>query len=184
MKYAFFGFLGLIALTALVCIGGYVSNANYGVTMETLIQTTYQNNENILAQYGQKVAEVAEVPDMYRDDLIKVTQAAIAGRYGTNGSQAVLQSIKEENPNLDPQLYRQIQEVMESGRNDFQNAQTKLIDIRRQYMSSLGYVWSGFWLKLAGYPKIDLAHNYQPITTERASAVFQSGKEDGPIKLR
>jgi hypothetical protein len=56
--------------------------------------------------------------------------------------------------------------------------------MRRQYQTSLNYVWSGLWLKVAGYPKIDLEKDYKPITTERAEGIFLNGKEPGPIQLR
>lgn len=184
MRYGFFGLLGFTFLGCLILVILYVSNANYGNSQEVLIKATYQNNENILAQYGQKVAEVAEVPDMYRDDVQKVTVAALSGRYGSEGSKAVIQVLREQNPQLDPKLYLQIQEVMEAGRNDFQGAQTKLIDIRRQYQAELGYVWSGYWLRVAGYPRINLDRDYQPIMTSRAAEIFKTGAESGPIKLR
>ena len=178
----------LVTLGIIVSIGGlvvasYISNANYGNSAENLITATYQDNQNVLAQYGQKVAEVAEVPTMYRDDLLKVTTAAIQGRYGEQGSKAVFQMIKEQNPTLDSKMYTQIQQVIESGRNEFQASQTRLIDQERQYKTQLGNVVSGFWLRLAGYPKIDLS-KYQPITTDRAADAFKNGKETGPIKLR
>ena len=175
--------LGVVFFVVAVLVGSYISNANYGNATEQLIKATYENNQNVLAQYGQKVAEVAQVPGMYRDDLQKVTTAAIQGRYGEAGSKAVFQFIKEQNPSIDASMYKQIQQVIESGRNDFQNAQTTLIDQERQYNTQLGNVVSGSWLHLAGYPKIDLS-KFQPITTDRASDAFHNGKESGPIQLR
>ena len=172
----------VIVLPAFVLVSSYVTWANYGNRTEALIKATYSNNENILAEYGQKVAEVAQVPTMYRDDVMKVASAAIQGRYGADGSKAMFQMLREQNPTLDSSMYRQIQQVIESGRNDFQSAQTRLIDVERQYEVERGNVWSGLWIRMAGYPKLDLT-KFQPITTDRAKDAFTTGVEK-PIQLR
>ena len=57
--------------------------------------------------------------------------------------------------------------AIESGRNEFLAAQSKLIDQRRQYQTALGNVWGGWWMRLAGYPHIDLTTEYLPISTDR-----------------
>ncbi len=176
--------LSVIGLLATIAIANYISYANFGNRSERGLEGTATNNQNILAQYGQKVMEVASVSEIYRDDVQNTTTAAIQGRYGENGSKAIFQMLREQNPTLDSKIYTQIQQVMESGRNEFQQAQSKLIDQRRVYQTALGNVWAGFWLNMAGYPKVDLATTYIPITTDRAAAVFKAGKESGPIKLR
>src|SRR5690606_7192000 len=101
--------------------------------MERQLEAIKTDNRNIYAQYGQKVLEVAQVPDMYIADVVKVTTAALEGRYGPDGSKAVFQWIQEQNPNVDPSLYRAVQQVIEAGRSDFENGQRRLIDVRRQY---------------------------------------------------
>lgn len=174
--------VGMLIVTALVLVGSYVSNANYGNEAEREIQATYDNNKQILGQYTLKVKEAASVPDMYRDDLQKVMVTALSARYGKSGSTAVMQWIKEQNIPYDSTLYVKIQQIIEAGRNEFQNNQTRLIDEKRVYQTNLGYVWKGFWLRLAGYPKIDLS-KYNTVTTDSALKAFDSGV-DTPVKLR
>jgi hypothetical protein len=100
------------------------------------------------------------------------------GRYGENGSQAVFQWIQEQNPQLNNEIYTRLQVSMESGRKDFEVAQTTLIDQKRSYETELGFVWRGFWLRLAGYPKIDL-DKYNAITNNYATEAFDTGVENG-----
>jgi uncharacterized protein (UPF0333 family) len=173
-------FFGLVGLTV---FGSYVSAYNYGNKMENQLVAVQQDNKNILAQYGQKVMEVAQVPTMYKDDLVKVTTAAIQGRYGADGSKATFQWLKEQNPNLDASLYKQIQQVIEAGRDNFENGQRGQIDLLRQYNTQLGSFWGGMWLKFAGYPKVNLA-DFAIVSTGRADDAFKNHKEDGPIQLR
>jgi hypothetical protein len=71
---------------------------------------------------------------------------------------------------------------MEAGRNEFQVNQTRLVDQKRIYETALGYVWKGFWLKLAGYPNIDL-DKYKPVVAGDTAKAFETGIQ-APIKLR
>lgn len=82
---------------------------------------------------------------------------------------------------VDPDLYRKIQRNIESGRSDFQDAQTKLIDEKRVYETNLGSPWTGFWLHLAGYPKVDM-NKYKVIVSDHAAVAFETGREN-PINF-
>lgn len=170
------GFIGLIAVIA-------ISAYNEGNRFEQTIKATFANNENILAQYGQKVLEASQVTEMNRDDILKTTRAAVEGRYGAEGSKAIFQAINESNPTVDPMLYRKVQQIIEAGREEFKNNQTRLIDVKRSYETALGSFPKGMIMRFVGYPRIDL-DKYRFITTDAAAGAFQTGKESGPIKLR
>ena len=172
-----------IALIGAIGFSSYVSAFNYGNSMEQSLKAVQTENKNKLAQYGQKVLEVAQVPDMYKKDMVELTTAAIQGRYGEDGSKATFQFLKEQNPTLDPSMYKQIQQVIEAGRNDFQAGQTRQIDLRRAYETALGSFWQGMWMRFAGYPKLKLS-DFDIVSTDRADTAFKNKKEDGPIKLR
>lgn len=167
-----------------VAIGGisYVSAYNTGNRLEQNIKATFENNRNILAQYGNKIAEAAQVPAMQRDDLSAVVTAALEGRYGEDGSRAVFQWIQEQNPQIDSTVYVQLQRMIEAGRNEFTAAQTKLTDQKRIYETALGSFWQGTWMSVAGYPKINL-DEYKIVSTARADEAFETGVEE-PLQLR
>ena len=172
-------------IVSLLFIGGasYVTSYNYGNRAEKNIVAIWENNQNILAQYTQKVQEAAQVPGMMKDDVKEVVSAALSGRYGPDGSKAVFQWIQEQNPTVDAGIYRKIQQIIEAGRDEFKVSQTRLIDAKRAYSTNLGYLWKGLWMRIAGYPKINL-DDYKAITNDYATKAFETGKEDGPIKLR
>lgn len=160
----------------------YVSAYNYGNETENKIKALDSNRQNILAQYSLKVTEAAQVPEMYKNDVKEVFTSAITGRYGADGSKAMWQWLQEKNPQLDSVLYVKIQQIVESGRNKFENEQTLLIDVVRSYSNNLGYFWRGMWMRIAGYPKIDLT-KYKPITSEHAQEAFKTGVDKG-IEIR
>lgn len=182
--------LAVVAVAVAVGVVSYISAANKGNRNEQSIVAAYEANQNILAQYGQKVQEAAGVTALQRDDLIAVFTGANESRYGKTGSAATFQWIKEQNPNLDQATYIQVQRIVEAGRNEFQAAQNRLVDVKRNYRTALGNFWEGMWLGFAGYPKIKIGFpigsedKYPVISTERAQGAFERGREDGPIKLR
>jgi hypothetical protein len=188
-KYvAIFVPIGVIAAVGITIASSYIGAYNKGNRLEQQLEATWENNENILAQYGQKVQEAAQVPGMRADDLTKILTAAFSG--GSDAAQTGTQAIfglmaanGAAAPAAGDQMYVQIQRIIEAGRNDFQLAQTKLVDTKRLYKTELGSFWSGMWLGIAGYPKVDL-DKYTVITTGRARNAFQSGVEESPLKLR
>ena len=180
MKFVI-GFIAVLVLVGVGLFSSYVSYHNMGAQYEQRLEATWQENKVVLNTYTTKVQEVAQVPSMYKKDLQDIVEATFQGRYGKDGSKAVFQWIQEQNMNLDPQLYRQIQQVMESGRNDFQTGQKTLIDVKRSYETQLNMFWSGIWLKVAGYPKTDLS-KYKIVVIGEVNTKFETG-EDSVIKL-
>jgi hypothetical protein len=173
--------LGFALLIGGICFASYVSASNYGNSSEQALSAQYQDNQNVLAQYTTKIAEIAQVPSMYKKDLQDVIDSTFKGRYGSDGSKAVVQFIKEQNLNLDPSMYKEIQTQMIAGRNKFENSQTRLIDLRRSYQTALGSFWQGMWLKFAGYPKTDLS-KYDPVINAHTEEAFKTKRDEG-VKL-
>jgi hypothetical protein len=177
-------------ITAAIVVGGiaviggssYVSAYNTGNRLENVIEATFTDNKNVLAQYSNRIAEAAQIPAMQRDDLTAVVTAALDARYGEEGSQAMFQFIQEQNPNIDSAVYVELQRIISGGREDFRIAQTRLIDQKRVYNTALGSLWGGTWMSVAGYPKIDL-DEYVIVTNARTEDAFDSGQEEA-IQLR
>lgn len=181
-KFVISALIAVVVLLGAAVFGTYVKYSNLGVQLESKLNAVWDENQVVLNTYTAKVQETAQVPDVYKNDLREIVKDTFQGRYGEDGSKAVFQFIQEQNLNLDPQLYRQIQQVIESGRNDFQTAQKSMIDVKRAYEQQLGYFWSGMWLNFAGYPKVDLS-KFQIVVLSEVSKKFETG-EDSVIKLR
>lgn len=174
--------LGLVVTLAGIGLVSYISAANYGNKAEKQLDAVWVDNQNVLAQYTLKVQEAAQIPEMYKNDLKEVVTAALQGRYGPDGSKGVFQWLKEANIPFDNKVYTQMMQIIESGRNEFKREQTKMIDVKRSYETELGYVWRGFWLRMAGYPKIDLA-KYKPVLAADTAQAFEKGQQ-APLQLR
>lgn len=173
----------IIAIAIILCLAvpaifGYVSAYNLGNRTENQLTAMLENNENIYANGTQKVIEIAQVPSMYAEQVSKVTREAIQGRYGQDGSKAVFQFLQEQNPQLDPAMFAKIQVVIEEFRNKFELAQRDMIDVKRMYNTQLGSLWTGFWLGVAGYPKVDMK-KFEIVTTDRARQTFDTKRDQG-----
>lgn len=167
---------------ALLGVTSYISAYNTGNRLERTIEATFTDNQNVLAQYSNRIGEAAQIPAMQRDDLAEVVERALDARYGEEGSQAMFQWIQEQNPQIDSTVYVELQRIINAGREDFRVAQTRLIDQKRVYETALGSFWQGTWLRIAGYPQTDL-DQFVIVTNARTEEAFGAGQEEA-IQLR
>lgn len=174
--------LAVLFMGAAVVAAAYITNYNYGNRAEVQIQAAYENVQNVYSAYTNQVMEAAQINEMYKEDVKEVIVAALNARYGDDGVQGVFNWVKESNPGLDASVYTKLQNIIQSGRKEFQHEQTRLIDIKRGYNTSLGYLWKGFWLRVAGYPKIDL-DDYSIVISDKTTEVFESGT-DNALKIK
>lgn len=178
------GVVGIAILVVLFMTIGYVitsyfSYANRGAIMENNLITKQDDNKNTMATYSNKIQEIAKAAKLGVEAQQKLITMANNARYGTDGSKAVMQWIQEQNPNVDTQLYKKLQDTIDSERTRFETEQRIMLDIRKTYQIELDKPYSGFWLKLAGYPKVNLENfevvinNYtdQAYRTKRAEAI-------------
>lgn len=178
-------FIGLIICALVLALFKIISSASYGNRMEQSIVAAYENLEQQFGQFGQTVAESVGVTTLQADQMKDLFVSVTEARYGEGGSKAQLQMITEAVPNLDATVYANLQRVIEAGRGDFTQAQTRLSDVKRSYRTALGEPIQGLFLGFAGYPKIMIGYplgmqdDYPLITTDRAAQTFEAGKECG-----
>jgi hypothetical protein len=188
MNKALIAVLGVFGVFALIGVGlvvGYVSFSNDANAFEVDIPAQYQQMKNVYDNGWKQVMETAQVPQNYTEDMQKVWQGALTGRYGANGSQATLQFIKEANPQIDASLYKKVQEQIESFHATFTAAQTKIISEKQAYGLMLKATTSGrFYNTIGSYPHIQCgvpdgaADKYAILTSDKTETDFQLHKAD------
>lgn len=168
-------------LVVLLAVFSYIGNYNYGNSAEHGLNAAVDNAQTVYSNAAQIIMESARVPEMAKDHVKEVVIAAMEGRYGENGSQAMFQAMSENYPGtLDMTIYTRIQDQIESQRMNFTAVQQQVIDRRTTYEIALGSFWSGFWLARAGYPKIDLDDpKYHPVVNAQTTRSFSTGVDEG-----
>lgn len=177
----------IIALVGFVVFGGsclmtVMGVNNQCVAQENGIDAQYDSNKVALAGYANKIMDMVQVPKMAKDHIVEITKAAIQGRYGENGAQAVFQAVKEQNPTVDNGLYRTLMQSMEAGRNGFDADQKVLLDKCRVYKTYYQQFPNSLVAGFIGFPKFDQT-KCKPVTTEQTETDFRN-KTTGPLKLQ
>lgn len=179
------GGLAVAAVVVGIFVLLFLNAAAYGNRMEARLDAIVQDNENVYSTMAASIAEIANVAEESVKQQRQYLTDALAARYGSDGSQALFQWLQEQNPALNIAIYEKIAQVIESKRNEFQSAQTRMIDVKRQYVTSLGSPIYGLFLKAAGYPKVNVgyprgtADDYQAVVNQQAREAFDTGVDQG-----
>jgi len=174
--------LSIVGVLVVFVFGISCSALNYRqdcVKSEAGIKAQYKQNQNNYDNMWKKFKEVAAVPSMYANDLKKLWSKAMDARYGNEG-QTMFRWIQEQNPNLDPAVYKQLQRTLEAGRNSFEADQKQLVDKKRQYEVMLKGTRSLFFNWFFMFPRMDL-DKYDIVTSDKTEKVFEGKKDNGVL---
>lgn len=169
--------LVILAVGAISFVGSYLHYAGVGAQKEETLIAKRDDNKNVMAAYSTMIKEIAQAFKLSMNAQANLIKIANEARYGEGGSKAALQFIQEQNPNADPQLLNKMTQVIESERSRFRNAQTEMLDIKRGYKTELAMPVSGFFMRLAGYPKIDFK-DFEVIINDYTEEAYKSGKAE------
>lgn len=168
---------------AIFVFSNYVKFNDLGVSTENSIEAQYTANQNFLGQQTLKVKESLGVAKLETKALDSIIRGALEGRYGSDGEgakQAMLW-VQEQYPGAySNALYVNVQQTILAGRTDFQVKQDLLTDKVAAYKTLTESVWSGFWLKLAGFPRSTFKfEKYAPVLAEGTKEIFQNKVDPG-----
>ncbi len=181
---AMFAFILLIFLVTGWFLANWYSAAKEGNIDEMAIKAEYKNGRNILGQFTAKMTELAQVRTMSIDDQERIIKA-VFGKDGRAGNQAAWQWVKEQNPNADISVSKQMAQIIEGSRNKFENHQTGILARCQSFETKLGSPLDGFFLSFAGYPDKRVEKDYTlakmctPLESSYSANAFETGIDNG-----
>lgn len=176
--------LGFIVVTVGLVIMYSIGVRDNFVRLENSITSNYEDSKNVHSNYVLKIQEMAQVPKMATEQLQVLIRESIQGRYGEDGSKAVFQFIKEQNPTVAPELYTNIQKEIAGGRSDFENKIRIVIDNKRVAYNMMDNTISGMFLNWMGMPRKNIGYNgqqddYPVIMSSQSTTTFKTGIDEG-----
>lgn len=190
------------AVLAFLIIGllfGAIGWNNSVVAAEQGVIAQWRDNQNQYDSFWKKVQEVAQVPSKYKDDFKELLVAETTAKFGEGGSQAGVQWFKDRDINFSDKMYVTVQNVIESGRNDFKRGQSELVDKQRVFGTEIKKFPGSFMARMMGIPnavqgvyapKQDLdgdgklsVLDYPIVTSQKTQGVFDSGQENETVQV-
>jgi hypothetical protein len=162
--------IGIAALAVLLVFVGFASingKQKDMVGKEAALSAQYLDTQNVLNNYVAKIREALGVADRNTDALDKVLTDAVRGRYTGDtsaqpGGGQLFSAITEAYPDLTGVSinYANVQSAVFAGRDAFQNEQSKMLDMVRDYNTwrNSGFIHSAI-VGMIGAPSDDLTAN-------------------------
>jgi hypothetical protein len=173
--------LAVVLLVVLSFAGSAISFHNTCVDFEASIRAQYKEDQNNYDSFWKKITEMASISSNYAKDLATVFEKAERARNGQDGSKAVVSFIKEQNPNLSPDLYRQIMQEIAAGRESFAADQKTLLDKKKEYEKTYLRFPGSLYAGAMGFPHADMA-TMDIVTSDETDSAFKT-KKAGALNL-
>ena len=177
MKEFFIGFLIVVVLGGVCIFSKGVSVYNTHIDLKNQIEAKQKANETIFDNTWKKINQTVQVSDKYKDGLKEVLLAYTSGR-SKGDSQLLMDWTKEAVPTFDSSIYKQINNVITSSRDDFTKNQEILIDLSRQHQQFIQKFPNNVFCVILGIKEIEI----KVVTSSKTEEAFNTGKEDD-IKL-
>ena len=177
MKEFLICFLIVVVLGGVCIFSKGVSVYNTHIDLKNQIEAKQKANEAIFDNTWKKINQTVQVSDKYKDGLKEVLLAYTSGR-SKGDSQLLMDWTKEAVPTFDSSIYKQINNVITSSRDDFTKNQEILIDLSRQHQQFIQKFPNNVFCAILGIKEIEI----KVVTSSKTEEAFNTGKEDD-IKL-
>lgn len=170
--------VAIVGLSMWSWVGGFYDSANTtrksAISRDLEAQQVYDKTWKIISQKAQ-------ISDKYADDFKQTFIGANDARY-KNKENMMMMWIQEQNPNLDPSLYRELGQAVEAQRNEYLSIVKAQISIAQEHnvkVTSSGAFLPCTILRIIGNPQqaCDTV-TVRQVTSSRTDNAFKTGKDD------
>lgn len=166
--------LATACLTCIVALTWGVGKYNDAQALKTQYDAKYKANEAVFDNMFKKIAQTTQVTDLQKNSLRQIFNEYATARSGNGNGGSLAKWVQESVPNVDVSVYKNLQNIIVSARDEWTTNQVELVDVAREYNTMLMVFPSNILLKSFGFEKI----NATVITSTRTENAFNSGKDD------
>lgn len=128
---------GIVALFVLVVFLMNISYNNTAERIRTDVEAQYKKIETDYEKMSRVILQQAGIVNKYSNDFKEIYKGMMTGRYGQDGSKAMWQWIKEQNPQIDASLYSKLMVTVEAQRTTFSRKQEQVASMVAEYNKML-----------------------------------------------
>lgn len=175
-----FGIIAGVVVTLLVIgllmVGAFFLNLTnqdnkYRIAMRADSAAATIAYDNMWKEVTEKAQVSAEYKDAFNEALIQSMEA----RYGSEDRQSPLfKFINEQNPTMDPSLFKEVMHTITVQRAIFMEAQKRLISDKQQHDLFFLMQPNNFFLTLVGRQEMKITL----ITSSKTKKAYKSGEDD------
>lgn len=168
-------FIGIAVIFSLWYVFTGISVRNQEKDLRNSFVAVMSSNKVDYDTMWKVISQTAQVPKQYSEDFKNSYKEILSAPSGSDASTvrnlfAVATGMKA--PQLDPSLYRKVQDVIESERNKFSNAQKMALAIKKEH-DDLRTKFPGSMF-VGGVSPLEV----QLVTSTRTEEAFSTGKDD------
>ena len=161
----------IVGFFAVLLIGMYFSYNNREIALRKESEAQNGKIESVHDTMWKIIKQKAQVSEKYKDAFEKIYPDLIRGRYA-NDQGSMMKWIKEQNPEFDTSLYRDLSQAIEIQRTIFSNAQQRMLDILRERETLIESLPAKFFI--SNKTKID----YEVISSTNTKTVMGTRIDD------
>src|SRR5512138_2895522 len=124
--------VAIVVLLGIIIFSMSVTYSNKEIQLRNLITNKQLDNTNEYDNMWKKIKQVAQVTEKERQSLMNIFVQYAAERT-TESNNLMMNWIKEAVPNVSPELYRNLSNIITSSRDSWTMRQKELIDFKREH---------------------------------------------------
>ena len=170
--------VALLLIVGMCCTVSYISFRQDCVSFENNISAQDKEMQNVDTEVTNTLITQGLSAKEYGKLVKDAIKAANSGRYGADGSKAMMQWIKEQNPNIDADIFKKFMKAAEAGYAKFAAAQRKKIDLARSYKNLIERkqqipIWGS--IVTSGFPRKPWEDFERIIVSEDTAETWKTG---------
>lgn len=163
----------VLLIVGLLVVSWITSTNNEEVRLRNAIVAKQRDSVNEYDALWKKISQAVQVTDAHRKALLEVLTTYVGARGGSSEG-GVVKWIHEAAPNVDPDTFRNLQNIIAGSRDTFAMRQRELLSLKAKHDTLLQSFPSGSLLSMLGREEIEITI----VTSTKARETFELGVDD------